>query len=323
MAAWVVARARPALYPRLLPAIGVVLVSDLLWFAHGRSPQCDPALYFPPVPALEQLARSGSGRVIGYHCLPASLASMSALRDVRGYDGVDPQTLVEVLSLTAAPDSSKRTYAETQWLSPAVSFTAEGNVRLPPLLDMLGVRHVIFRGAPAPGTHPAFQSPDYWVLVNPNALPRAFIPRRVELATDAGERLRKLNNADFDAREVAYVEQPLALPPASRGRVTIRTETPTRVMLDVQMETAGLVVLGDHWNEGWHALLDGRPVPILRTDHVLRGVVVQPGRSLLEFRYAPDSFKWGLLFAGLALCCLLIWIAVIRRRPALSGIDPA
>src|SRR5262249_1695140 len=159
------------------------------------------------VPALEQLARLNTGRVIGYHCLPASLAAMCGLKDVRGYDGVDPQRMVELLSLTAAPDSSRRTYAETQWLSPPLSFTPEGNVRLPPLLDMLAVRYVIFRGAPRPGTHPAFQSPDYWVLVNPNALPRAFVPRRIVLAADPTERLRKLNGAEFDAREIAFVEE--------------------------------------------------------------------------------------------------------------------
>jgi hypothetical protein len=318
LAGWLVARARPRLFPRLLLAIGAVLVADLLWFAHGRSPQCDPALYFPPIPALEQLARSSPGRVIGYHCLPASLAAMCGLNDIRGYDGVDPQRMVELLSLTAAPDSSKRTYAETQWLSPAVSFTPEGNVRLPPLLDMLGVRYVIFRGAPRPGIHPAFQSHDYSVLINTNALPRIFVPLRIEVATDARERLRKLNSGEFDPREVAFVEEPLNLPAACHGRVTLTSEISSRVVLDVQMETAGLVVLADHWNEGWHAFLNGRPVPILRTNHVLRGVVVPAGKSRLDFQYAPASFTWGVRLGGLALSCLSLWTAVLFLRRGLK-----
>jgi hypothetical protein len=302
--------------------MGVVLLADLLWFAHGRSPQCAPALYFPAVPVLEQLARANSGRVIGYHCLPASLAAMCGLKDVRGYDGVDPQRMVELLSLTAAPDSSKRIYAETQWLSPAISFTPEGNIRLPPILDMLGVRFVIFRGSPQPGTHPVFQSPDYWVLVNPNALPRAFVPRRTELASDPTERLRKLGSAEFEPREVAYIEKPLNLPASCRGTAAITSETSTGVMLDVQMETAGVVVLADQWNEGWRAFLDGRPVPILRTNHVLKGVAVPVGRSRLEFRYSPASFTWGLSLAALALLCLMGWAAVIMFRAKHSPAAP-
>ena len=80
---------------RLLPLLGALLVGDLLLFSYGRSPQCDPALYYPPIPVLDELAHSTPGRIIGGNCLPASLASMRGLRDIRGYDAVDPARLVE------------------------------------------------------------------------------------------------------------------------------------------------------------------------------------------------------------------------------------
>ena len=72
---------------------GRLLVADLLWFGYGRSPQCDPALYYPPLPVLEEVKAAAAkppGRVIGCHCLPAVLAETQSLRDVRGYDAVDP-----------------------------------------------------------------------------------------------------------------------------------------------------------------------------------------------------------------------------------------
>ena len=34
--------------PGCCPCWALLLVGDLLWFAYGRSAQCDPALYFPP-----------------------------------------------------------------------------------------------------------------------------------------------------------------------------------------------------------------------------------------------------------------------------------
>ena len=53
--------------------LGCFLMADLIWFAHGRSPQCDPALYYPRIPALEKIAASEPGRIIGFSCLPAIL----------------------------------------------------------------------------------------------------------------------------------------------------------------------------------------------------------------------------------------------------------
>ena len=98
-AGWVLLWARPAWQARLLPLIGVVLLGDLLWFAYGRSAQCDPALYFPTLPVLEQVARSAPGRIMGIHCLPPSLAAMCGLRDIRGYDAVDPARFIDLMAI--------------------------------------------------------------------------------------------------------------------------------------------------------------------------------------------------------------------------------
>src|SRR5439155_17770275 len=97
-------------------------------------------------------------------------------------------------------------YAFTQWKAPKVGISPEGNANLMPVLDMLNVRYVIFRGEPAAGTRPAFQSPDYWVLTNAAVLPRVFIPRRVEQVTEAALRLQKMSTTQFDPRAVAYLE---------------------------------------------------------------------------------------------------------------------
>ena len=77
------------------------------------------------------------------------------------------------------------------------------------------------------------------------------------------------------------------------------------------MKTPGLVVLSDLWDQGWRAYLDGQQVPILRTNHAVRGVVVTAGNSELEFRYEPRSVAWGLKLAGLAVGILMGWSGTI------------
>lgn len=300
----------------LVPLLAAAVLADLLWFAYGRSAQCDPSLYYPRVPLLEQLAKASPGRIVGFDCLPAQLPQTHGLRSIQGYDGVDPARLIELVTSAADPGSRHLLYALTQWFHPRVNITPPDTIRLSPILDMLSVRYVIFRGSPPATVHPPFQSFDYWALVNSNALPRAFIPRHLETIADDHARLAKLTSPQFDPREVAFVETSVDLPGPARGSAEIVAEIPTRVTVSVQMETKGLLVLADLWDPGWRAYQNGHAVPILRTDHALRGVIVPAGTSTIDFRYEPQSFRLGLLFSGLSAVVMLIWLGTIVRQRA-------
>jgi hypothetical protein len=320
LAGWLIVWWRREWHGRLFPLAAALLVGDLLWFAHGRSVQCDASLYYPPVPVLDQIAASAPGRVIGYSCLPASLGVMRGLHDIRGYDGVDPARLIDLMKCVADPQSKAYPYALTQELTPKAEFTPEGGIKLPPILDMLNVRYVILRGTPTAGTRPMFQGPDYWVMLNSNALARAFVPRRVDRVEDDQARLEKLAAAAFDAHELAYVEVPVDLPNLCLGSARIVEEIPTRVTLSVRMETPGLVVLADLWDKGWQAAWNGRRMPILRVNHALRGVVLPAGEGELVFSYAPASFALGLGLAGSALLVLAAWVGIVlARHPPEAG----
>ena len=323
---WLLLWVRPAWCIRMVPVVGIFLVGDLLWFAHDRSAQCDPALYYPRIPVLEQIAKSVPGRVVGYLCLPATLAETHGLRDIRGYDAVDPARLMDIMAIAADPHSVKYPYAQTQWFMPRLDFMPPDGVRLSPILDMLDVRYVIFRGTPPPEIHPPFLGNDYWALVNSNALPRVFVPSHVEIITDDRQRLEKLASPQFDPRETAYVESPVRLPDSCRGSVKIVSEISTRVTLSAKMETAGLVVLADLWDQGWRVYLNGQPAPILRVNHAVRGVILPAGDTTLEFRYEPASFAWGLRLAGLAAVILVGWLTmaiVLEQKRKARANSPA
>ena len=295
---------------RLFPLLVIFLLADLLWFGHGRGAQCDPALYYPRIPALDAIAQSAPGRVIGVRCLPPSVAVAEGLNDIRGYDAIDPARMVELLRNTAEPGEEPG-YAAIQFLLPSGKISAPGGIRISPILDMLDVRYVIFRGTPPPDIHPAFQSPDYWVLINSNALPRAFVPKSVGIVSNDRDELKKLTAPEFNPRDVAYVESPIKLPASCHGIAQITREIPTRVTISVQMETPGIVVLADRWDTGWRAYYNGKPAPILQANYAVRGVVVPAGDGTLEFVYKPASLILGLWLAGLAAMSLLCWLTII------------
>jgi hypothetical protein len=319
LAAWLCLWARRKWSLGLFFLLGLLLAADLIWFGLGRAAQCDPTMYYPRVPVLDEVARSDPGRIIGYNCLPANLASMCGLRDIRGYDGIDPAHLIDVIRSGADPQSVVFAYARAQWLTPHTMLSPSGDLQLPPVFDMLGVRYVICRGAPLPTTRSAFQGNDYWVMVNSNALARVFIPRRVETVTGGDAQLQRLGSLEFDPREVAYVESAVGLPGSCRGSAEVVGENPTCVRVSLRMETPGLVVLADLWDKGWKAYLNGKGVAILRTNYAIRGVVVPAGPGTLEFRYRPASFIWGLRLAGFASVTLLAWLGRIAWSRRLAG----
>ena len=92
----------------------------------------------------------------------------------------------------------------------------------------------------------------------------------------------------------------------------ITNEIPTRIMVSVQMATPGLVVLADNWDKGWRAYWNGKPVPVLRTDYAIRGVVLPAGSGTLEFVYQPTSLILGLWLTGVAAIVLVFWLAGIK-----------
>ena len=62
---------------------------------------------------------------------------------------------------------------------------------------------------------------------------------------------------------------------------------------------AGLVVLNDQFYARWSAAVDGRAANVLRTNGLVRGVLVDANAHTIEFRYRPLEWPWFLSAAGL------------------------
>jgi hypothetical protein len=362
------------LRPWSVPLVGGLLVVELLVFAWDVNPQAHPAEYYPPLPTLEKLAQHPPGRFLGLSSLAPCVGAVRGLRDIRGYDSVDPLRLVELLEKIEAPRLPHPPYAWTVYFRPRLPYEATGKffkylrankvpegyidklkplqgrlypdrdsfkaalravqpitdredvldlvaeqalqLRLPPVLHMLNLRYLIGRGKPPPNFDPIIAGDDYWVCEDPQALPRVFVPATVQQAPEKADLLRALTSPSFDPRRIAYVDGDANLPAECSGSAEIVQDTSDQVTVHVTMQTDGLVVLGDLWYEGWEAELDGRPLPVLRVNHAIRGVVIPAGEGTLQFRYRPRSFARGLQLFCAALAVVSLWaaLAVANRR---------
>ncbi|MCA8941076.1 MAG: hypothetical protein KDB80_00835 [Planctomycetes bacterium] len=302
LAFWATLWLRPRLASRAGLAIAALALFELITNSWGVKPQTDPALYYPRIDVLEEIAAADPGRTIGFHCLPANVLQTHGLYDVRGYDGADPAHLVRIVEASQDTRFGKSPdYAKTQYYVPARKGIAE----------LLGIRYVVYPGKPKAGIDARFRGREYFVVERAGA-PRPFVPARVARTDDLEQQFDGITQKGFDPRKVAFVAG-VETRDACRGTATIVRELPCEIDIDVDMQTAGVVVLQDLWYEGWRATLDGEPVAVQRADYAFRAVAVPAGKSRLEFRYEPSSLRNGLIAAAIALLGLAAWTLLARR----------
>ncbi len=318
------ATAPPPRVPRwLFPLVAGLCLLELLVFGWGLNAQADPAHDFPPIAVLERLRERADGRVTGVHCLPANLLATHSLRDVCGYDGLDPADLVELLEPLCDPRAPQNEQARLQWFFPRLGLDPATGLRLGGVLDMLQLRYLVFIGEVG-GIAPIMQQQGYTVVENPRAMPRAWVVEHVAVAGSHQELLERLWEAEFQPAQQAWLEQPTGLDGPAKGTARVRAEHAGWLELELEMQTPGLVVISERWDAGWQASVDGAPAAVIRVNGVLQGVEVGVGARTLQLRYTPSGFLTGSLltgFAALALAVFGLW--VWREDPTAAPPSPA
>ncbi len=291
--------------------LGLLAFGELLATATGFNPQVDPSTFYPENALCRFLSdRVGEGRICGlWGALPPNLAMAYGLRDVRGYDAVDPDPYVELL------------LAMRGHFGPPHAITWQLATGPSPLFDMLGVRYFITPMPVAEFGEPVAQWNGKFVYQNNRALPRAFIPRRAVLVPQSAERLRRLGDTSFDPRSEVLITSASRLPTTlMSGSASIVTESADRVVLKADCATEAVIVLADAWSAGWTVKVDGVSAEVLQANHAVRAVVVPRGAHRIVWSYRPKMVWWGLACSLFAMGGIAIQaIGVARRRTDAIG----
>ncbi len=169
------------------------------------------------------------------------------------------------------------------------------------VLDMLNTKYILFNGQ---GGQPAVQQ-------NREACGNAWFVHQVKLVDDANQEIVALNAENLG--DTAKVENPFRAKETAivqkknwTGNMnTFITDSASNIKLskyglnDLSFTSSnkndGFAVFADvYYNLGWKAFIDGKEAPIVKTNYVLRGLVIPAGDHKIEFKFHPDIyFKWG------------------------------
>ncbi|NGP78024.1 YfhO family protein [Balneolaceae bacterium YR4-1] len=192
-----------------------------------------------------------------------------------------------------------------------------------PILDMLNVKFISSgQQLPFPDLQQVYANQNRFVYENTNVLPKAFFVDTVVTAGSPGEAVQLMEpGSGFNPAELAVVEteQSLTTTADTAASVQVSSYTDNRIVLQTSTEEPGFLVLSEiYYPAGWQATLDGEPVPIYKTNFVLRGFSIPSGEHTLELRFKPTSAIWGarLAWAGhiIIWICGLLAIGLIYQR---------
>ena len=74
-----------------------------------------------------------------------------------------------------------------------------------------------------------------------------------------------------------------------------------RLVIEADAPAPGILVVSETWYPGWSVTVDGKPAPLLRADHALRGVALPAGHHAVEMRFRSRPTQLGLALAALGL----------------------
>jgi hypothetical protein len=165
--------------------------------------------------------------------------------------------------------------------------------------------------------------PSAALLRNPSALPRAYVvPRSTSLARDGSSAAADL--ARIDARQFATLSRdPLSLDARQPFKpADWRSDDPDRIVVGVETEAPGLLVVANTWMPGWTASVDGVSQEVLKGNHAQQVVPLpSAGPHEVVLSYRPPGYVAG---CAVSLAALGVWATLcVRVAGRLRAARPA
>jgi len=168
------------------------------------------------------------------------------------------------------------------------------------ILDMLNVKYITNNQVMnMPDLKKVYQGKNGVVMENENVLPKAFYVDSLKYVNSAKAALNDIKT-NFHPSKVAVVEtnKQISVSPDSSATVSVTTYRPRKIALKTDRSTDGFLALSEiYYPAGWKAFIDGKQVPIIKTDFVLRGLAVPKGQHTITLTFNPKSYTLGKTFA--------------------------
>lgn len=175
------------------------------------------------------------------------------------------------------------------------------------VLNMLNTRYVITQQG---------------VQYNPEAFGNAWFVQNIDWVNNPNEEIAAIGNIDLLQKAVidtcwrTKVSKGLAMTQPASIRLT-NYANPGNLFYESESTEDGLAVFSEVYYKTWKAFIDGKEVPVVRANYILRAIEVPAGKHTIEFKCEDDLLLDTQIVSTIASCLVvlvIILLLVFRRK---------
>ncbi|WP_200979421.1 YfhO family protein [Echinicola sp. 20G] len=134
------------------------------------------------------------------------------------------------------------------------------------------------------------------VFQNSQANGPAWFPSEIVSVSSNEEEIQQIPNINTKTQATVNTSEFEAQ--AGAGSVSLSQYLPNELNYSVNAEKGGLVVFSEiYYPAGWSATINGEAAEIIRTNYLLRGLMVPQGKSEVVFKFEPKTYYRGSFIA--------------------------
>jgi hypothetical protein len=268
---------------------------ELFIFTRSWLPSVDPKQFpiYPPNPVATYLQEHDPGSRYtpwtdaGY-IFAENSASIYKINDIHGYESCSNRSLIIFYNRNIKTDTL--------------------DLRLLGLADVKYVvtgRHSVL----SKNLLPVYTADSITVYQNLLSKERAYFAYKAQVTNDDSTATKEILRSDFDGSTALFTKEdaPHDLHLSEIGNDSIHFDRYENedVEITARTNTKGVFILTDTYYPGWKCYVNGIEQPIYRVNYCMRGVVLGPGVSHIEFKFEPVIFTIGASISSISSLVLL------------------
>lgn len=224
-------------------------------------------------------------------------------KSIGGYHGAKMKRYQEIIDAYLAPGIQ-------EIISTLRSAPTDSSIRAAlgkqDVMNMVNTKYIIY-------------NPDASPLVNDAAFGNAWFVDEYKIVQNADEEIAALGKTDLE--NVAVVDKRFAdelsglnIAPDPTATIELTSYAPNKLTYKTNAKTDQLAVFSEvYYQHGWNAFVDGKPVPHVRANYILRAMKVPAGEHTIEFKFEPKIYSTGetiALVSSLIIILLVVFTIV-------------
>lgn len=262
---------------------------DLLRFGSKYTSFITSDFIFPQTKTLAFLQQKTGLFRIATSDAPVFPPNFSVIFRLQSVDGYDPLYLRRYAELIAALERDKPDISEPFGFNKIITpHNFESRI-----IDLLGVKYILSRtDIKSQKLIKIFQEGKTRVYENPYAYPRAFFVQKTICFADKKQIIQGMFRDTINLHETALIENKECDHLSklwSEGKVRVTSYSESKIIVETENKKEGFLVFVDSYYPTWHAKIYndinniGIDTKIYLTNFNFRGIIVPPGKNVVEF----------------------------------------